>query len=353
MGKNRDSRRKDIDQLFDDAVRRGVEQRMVEGYDDYLRGRSSWIKKVRRVAAVVLLLLATTAVATTMKLPFGLRWTDDAPVQDSTDTVFHVVIAVDTDTVDNLTILLPPSDTAEAVPRVFVRRVTAQPVFHYDFDAVSPSGHHLSYTFVSRTDGTVGVSAHAMPRYHGRLVVPDTVTYEGCSYRVVRVDDSAFMGCAALRVVALPPSVTAVGRDAFAGCDAIDTVEVLAPLPPTIEDEFPFFGLPDKAMVSVPCGSGPAYDTAYGWDWFTKVIDPCTKKIPFRVYAVYSHIMVEGVYGEEVKVYDNEGELMATKECNGECKIDIYLPPGFFGGGSKYTVKVGDRPAQIVTVFTH
>ena len=236
---------------------------------------------------------------------------------------------------------------------MYSRKVPALPVFHYDFEAVSPSGHHLSYTFVSRAGGTVGVSAHATPRYRGRLVVPDTVTYEDRSYRVVRVDDSAFMGCTALRVVVLPSSVTAVGRDAFAGCTAIDTVEVLAPLPPTIEDEFPFFGLPDNAILSVTCGSGPTYDTAYGWDWFTKVIDPCTKKIPFRVYAVYSHIMVEGVYGEEVKVYDNEGELMATKECNGECKIDIYLPPGFFGGGNKYTVKVGDRPAQIVTVFTH
>ena len=83
MGQIKDNHRGNIEQLFDDAVRRGAEQRLMDGLDDYLRGRSSWTKSVRRVAAVAALLLATTAVATTVLLPIGRWWAAEAPVQDT------------------------------------------------------------------------------------------------------------------------------------------------------------------------------------------------------------------------------------------------------------------------------
>lgn len=89
----------------------------------------------------------------------------------------------------------------------------------------------------------------ASPGVSGKVVVPETVTYENSDYNVTSIAASAFenntamtalqlpdglrdigvnamKGCRALEVVGLPLSLTAVGAEAFAGCKALARIEI-------------------------------------------------------------------------------------------------------------------------------
>lgn len=57
--------------------------------------------------------------------------------------------------------------------------------------------------------------------YAGKVVVPDSVVFDGKVYVVGGVGDNAFRGCEALTSVDLPDAVSYIGDDAFRGCTAL------------------------------------------------------------------------------------------------------------------------------------
>ena len=52
-------------------------------------------------------------------------------------------------------------------------------------------------------------------RYHGAVTIPASVTYNGTTYPVTAIGQSAFARCSALTSVEIPNSVTSIGRWAF------------------------------------------------------------------------------------------------------------------------------------------
>lgn len=63
-------------------------------------------------------------------------------------------------------------------------------------------------------DGTATVIKHD---YSGSVVIPPSVTYEGCEYKVERIDEGAFEDCKSLENIIIPASVTKIGKMAFDG----------------------------------------------------------------------------------------------------------------------------------------
>ena len=82
------------------------------------------------------------------------------------------------------------------------------------------------------TDNTVTVTYQGNSyyeysnEYSGEVKIPESVTYNGNTYSVTSIGNSAFRGCSSLTSVELPNSVTSIGAYAFAECSSLTSVEI-------------------------------------------------------------------------------------------------------------------------------
>ena len=88
----------------------------------------------------------------------------------------------------------------------------------------------------------------------------------------------AFIDNKSLTEVHLPATCNFVGAKAFAGCDNISLVEVLATEPPTAEAEAFQSPVTDNAILIVPEGSEAAYRNAEVWKEFKNIATPTAVK---------------------------------------------------------------------------
>ena len=105
----------------------------------------------------------------------------------------------------------------------------------------------------------------------------------------------AFADNASLTEVRLPATCNFVGAKAFAGCDNICVVEVLATEPPTAEAEAFQSPVTEQATLIVPEGSEQAYRNAEVWKEFKNIATPTS----LRTTIVDSQ--------EDERIYDLRG----------------------------------------------
>lgn len=58
------------------------------------------------------------------------------------------------------------------------------------------------------------------------IVIPETITWEGCEYSVVAIDAYAFMLCSALESIKLPESIIEIGSHAFYACSKLKSIVI-------------------------------------------------------------------------------------------------------------------------------
>ena len=88
---------------------------------------------------------------------------------------------------------------------------------YYDF-----SGKEATVTYLySSSSGNSNSSA-----YSGSIVIPETVTYNGTTYSVTSIGNSAFYSCRSLTSLSIPSSVTSIGRAAFVECSGLTSIVV-------------------------------------------------------------------------------------------------------------------------------
>ena len=78
----------------------------------------------------------------------------------------------------------------------------------------------------------------------------------------------------------IPESILSIGHDAYLGGFAIDTITVLAHVPPALGDEA-FEYVPKDIPVYVPHGTLAAYQAAPGWSEFTNIQENASGNITF------------------------------------------------------------------------
>ena len=71
-----------------------------------------------------------------------------------------------------------------------------------------------------------GALSTSYEEYIGYIAIPESVTYEGTTYRVTEVGVGAFQGCTNLTSVMLPNHVTSIGDNAFWGCSGLEFVTI-------------------------------------------------------------------------------------------------------------------------------
>ena len=85
----------------------------------------------------------------------------------------------------------------------------------------------IYYGIISSADRTVKVVKPAFPAtYEGDIVIPDSVSYDGETYRVASIGDNAFYDCRSLTSIELPAGLTSIGDYAFNGCAGLTSIDL-------------------------------------------------------------------------------------------------------------------------------
>ena len=118
---------------------------------------------------------------------------------------------------------------------------------HFDFSNTNATGYDLYYRIIDTESRKVEVT---YPCQHndnywwgylkpeGKLMLSETVSYQGVDYTVVAIGDHAFCGCSDLRgELEFPQTINAIGAGAFKGCSNLSgSLNIPAALT-RIEDE--------------------------------------------------------------------------------------------------------------------
>ena len=63
-------------------------------------------------------------------------------------------------------------------------------------------------------------------KYAGRVVIPESFTYNGVNYSVTNIGGEAFRNCFGLTSITIPNSVTSIGNYAFSGCSGLNSITI-------------------------------------------------------------------------------------------------------------------------------
>jgi len=93
----------------------------------------------------------------------------------------------------------------------------------YNFSAKDINDSTIYYTITDATNLTCEVASGS---YSGNIVIPESVTYSGNTYKVTSIGNFAFCLCKGLTSVVIPSSVTSIGDRAFQGCVELTSVTI-------------------------------------------------------------------------------------------------------------------------------
>lgn len=107
--------------------------------------------------------------------------------------------------------------------------------------------------------------------YSGSVIIPSIITYNGVTYSVSSIGDSAFENCTGLTSVTIPNSVATIGEYAFYGC-GLRLIISHCVVPPICDGEV-FGGENDsyRALLMIPEGAMIDYALTDEWHKFTQV----------------------------------------------------------------------------------
>ena len=89
--------------------------------------------------------------------------------------------------------------------------------------------------------------------YSGRIVIPESITFEKSIYSVTSIGDYAFWLCGSLTSVTIPNSVTSIGGSAFYDCSSLTSVTI--PNSVTSIGDLAFVNCSSLQSIIIPFGT--------------------------------------------------------------------------------------------------
>ena len=91
------------------------------------------------------------------------------------------------------------------------------------------------------------------------VVIPESVTYDGRTYKVTRIGEGAFEGCSGFTSITIPNNITSIGDDAFKRCIGLTSIVWNSPsyrsyLHSSLPDNLPFYDIKDN-ITSITFGN--------------------------------------------------------------------------------------------------
>lgn len=125
----------------------------------------------------------------------------------------------------------------------------------YAFD-YKHQGQTLYYQVLSKASGsqpgTLAVEAISNENLIGDVIIPDTITYGGDTYKVTYINNGGFDNCYQLRSIVLPDSITSLGDYAFRDCDELDTITI--PVSVKKIGKYAFASSDNLSQINIPEG---------------------------------------------------------------------------------------------------
>lgn len=173
------------------------------------------------------------------------------------------------------------SATVAVLPEVdSMSQAAVRSMIQSDFQTVELNGDVLYFNIIDSVRHYVSVRADVAQwmgqtiRYGDTLVLPDHVVYQGVSYAVTTLADSAFARHAELCAVVLPATVTYIGHAAFAHCSGLGSLTLLTLEPPEVSPTA-FNRANAYALLLVPCGRLGSYEDIIDWLYFRRREERC------------------------------------------------------------------------------
>ena len=118
--------------------------------------------------------------------------------------------------------------------------------------------------------------------FKGKIVIPETVVYDGEEYTVTKIGDKAFYALSELVSVTIPNSVTSIGYDAFYNCVSLISVDIPGSVTTIGHDAFGYC----SSLVSLTIPNGVTHIGSYA---FANCRSLVTLTIPSSVTRIEDH----------------------------------------------------------------
>lgn len=104
-------------------------------------------------------------------------------------------------------------------------------LFAHDIEVKNDDGKVIYYVWINnKTELAVSFRGsendYRDDEYSGDIIIPESVLYEGQTYRVTDIRYKAFAGNTLLKSISIPNSVTSIGEGAFSGCRGLNSVTI-------------------------------------------------------------------------------------------------------------------------------
>lgn len=117
----------------------------------------------------------------------------------------------------------------------------------------------IYYGLLSETE--VCVISNNVSMYSGDITIPESITIEGNTLKVIGIGENAFMGCSGLISIEIPAGVTSIGNYAFCGCSGLTSIEIPAGV--TSIGNYAFMGCSGLTSIEIPAGVTSIGDYAF------------------------------------------------------------------------------------------
>lgn len=161
----------------------------------------------------------------------------------------------------------------------------------------------IYYNITSSEDLTVEVTYKGSTInsgvYHGYVVIPENIVYNGSNYEVTGIGAHAFDYCISLINVIIPSSVTSIGNYAFYGC-GVNFTKITIPNSVTSIGDYAFYGC-DFTEVIIPNSV-----TSIGGYAFAECFELTSITIPNSVTSIESYAFWNCIHLTSVHITDLE-----------------------------------------------